>query len=533
MADAMASSLLDLYSQLKSLARTADYRDNNIVLSLARKLRSAVGSRRDLLAIKSLVLLSEVYDYYGRFRASEGVARSGKNILPESPRRRIRRDELGQAKVRLAVAYAGNLYRQDKYDEAEQRLLACRTYVIEHIRNDNFPNFGTLGEIAYTLGRIHRQRQRFLSALRELNAAVELYNDRILLKRRKQKRNLEAEEAFSTHKVATIVALAISWCNFARGSLATALFGNLIPSQMLLRNSGDVLNSAYADVVYSSISRAHAGGDKRKLLSLRDLVNEAHTVFINYKHLYYAAGAALELALVALALGDIEGAATQLKEIRTLSSSRDIRWVGSALIIESRILRHKKRYSDAARVATRAVQLAEKNHERLTRIDALIARSEAYAAADKKHGRAVGDFLEALNLNATADGTASPSPKVHGLAHLHLVQHYLAMKRIPDALASFAEWEKVHNEVEHSSLHQLAARLAPKLEPQGKLLIDINQPTGLNIKGNVAVLRGFLLRQATIRSRTNAEVVERLGISRQALSKWRNKLEKSPLQAVL
>jgi tetratricopeptide (TPR) repeat protein len=507
MAGTMRSPLLDLYTKLKSLARIADYREQNSVLSQARKLRAAVGSRRDLLAIKSLVLLAEVYDYYGRFKASEGVARAGKNILSEPPRRRILRDELAQAKVRLAVAYARSLYRQNNYDEAEQRLFACRTYVLGHLRNDNFPNFGTLGEIAYTLGRIHRQRQRFLSGLREFNTAVELYNERILLKRKEKAPNLEAEEAFSTHKVATIVALAISWCNFARGSLATALFGNLIPSQMLLRNSGDVLNSAYADVVYSSISRAYAGGDKRKLFLLRDLVTQAQTVFINYKHWYYAAGAALELALIALALGETEEAVEQLKEIRKHSSSRDIRWVGSALIIESRILRHKERYPEAARIATRAVQLAQRNHERLTRIDALIARSEVYAAANEKHGRGVADLLEVLNLNETADGTASPSPKVHGLAHLHLVEHYLAMKRIPDALASFAEWEKVRHEVEHSGLHQLASQLAPKLEPQGKLLIDIDQPTGLSIRANSALLRDFLLRQATLRSRTQHEIV--------------------------
>jgi hypothetical protein len=72
------------------------------------------------------------------------------------------------------------------------------------------------------------------------------------------------------------------------------------------------------------------------------------------------------------------------------------------------------------------------------------------------------------------------------------------MKRIPDALASFAEWEKVRHEVGHSGLHQLASQLAPKLEPQGKLLIDIDQPTGLSIRANSALLRDFLLRQATL-----------------------------------
>jgi tetratricopeptide (TPR) repeat protein len=393
-----------------------------------------------------MVLLSEVYDYYGQFKASGSVSRLGKTILSAPPRRRVLRNELAQAKVRLAVAYARSLYRRNKYDEAEKLLMDCRDYVTSYIRKDSFPNFGTLGEIAYTLGRLHLQRQRFLSALGEFNTAIESYNERILRKRKDKAPNLEAEEAFSTHKVATIVALAVSWCNYARGSLATALFGNLIPSQMLLRNSGDVLNSAYADVVYASIARAYAGKDKKKLLSLRDLVTHAQAVFVKYKHRYYSAGAALELSLISLALGNIGEADRYLETIWKNSSSRDVRWYASALIVQSRILRHQGRYHDAARFAARALRLALKNQERLTQIDALIARSEAYGAERKKHDLAVADLLDALKLNRTADGTTSSSnPKVHAICHLHLVQNFLALKRLPDALASFAEWEKVRN----------------------------------------------------------------------------------------
>jgi tetratricopeptide (TPR) repeat protein len=131
-----------------------------------------------------MVLLSEVYDYYGQFRASGSVSRLGKTILSAPPRRRLLRNELAQAKVRLAVAYARSLYRRNKYDEAEKLLMDCRDYVTSYIRNDSFPNFGTLGEIAYTLGRLHLQRQRFLSALGEFNTAIESYNEGILRKRK-------------------------------------------------------------------------------------------------------------------------------------------------------------------------------------------------------------------------------------------------------------------------------------------------------------------------------------------------------------
>jgi tetratricopeptide (TPR) repeat protein len=419
----------------------------------------------------------------------------------------------------LAIAFARSLYRDNKYDQAEKLLFGCRTYVTKYIVNDSFPNFGTLGEIAYLLGRIERQRQHFVRALQEFNTAIESYNDRILCKRQNKVSMLAAEEAFSMHKVATIVALAVSWCNYSRGALTTALFGNLIPSQMLLRNSGDVLNSAYADVVYSSTARAYAGQNRRKLLQLREIVTNAQSVFERYKHRYYTAGAALELSLIALALGDWEKANDHLKTIWNNSSARDVRWCGSALIVESRILRHKGRYKDAARSATKAFRIAMKNRERLTQIDALIARSEAYGGDGKRLDLAVADLQKALTLNRIGTGAnSSANPKVHANCHLHLVQTFLALKRMSDAVSSFGEWERVREVVGHRSLHEFAERLAPEVESEGVFHLDTNV-RGLKLRANMNSLRDFLLRRASARGRSQRKIGELLGVTPQAVAK--------------
>src|SRR5205807_7586824 len=99
----------------------------------------------------------------------------------------------------------------------------------------------------------------------------------------------------------------------------------------------------------------------------------------------------------------------------------------------------------------------------------------------------------ALKVNKTAgEGMSSFNPKVHAICHLHLADHFLLLKRTPDARASFAEWEKVCNVVEHAAIHQFAARIAPKLNRLGILSIDVRQQ-GLIYDEHENRLRAFLL----------------------------------------
>jgi tetratricopeptide (TPR) repeat protein len=237
--------------------------------------------------IKALVLLSECADYYGQFDESAGFARLGKDTLSTIPTVRlgVARDELNQAKIRLVVAYTRGLYRRCEYETAEKLLDACRQHVMRYIqRPEIFPNYGTLGEIAYTLGRLYRQQQRFDSARKEFNTAINLYSLRGERKRRINTEIARDEEKFLIHKVATIVALGLAWCNYTQGALNAALFGNLAAARMLLRNTGDILNRAYADVVYSSSRRALIGNNAKTLDAVFKIVTNAKRLFHDYEH---------------------------------------------------------------------------------------------------------------------------------------------------------------------------------------------------------------------------------------------------------
>jgi len=528
---------MSAYEDLKSLVKKA-YFDHDVarmsckhtIPEVMRELRKTLPADwgidlESLTQVKSSVLMAECYDYYGLFTDAELASNLGEKALSkvQRPPGSDGERELLQAKIRLAVAHARSLYRIPDYAAAERLLLQCRT-VTKSALGDR-KNFGIRGEIAYALGRVYRQKQRYADASREFNKAIEMYNLRSEQKNSDRTDDREQAEAFSRHKVATIVALGLAWCNYTQGALGAAMYGNLIPARMLLKRSGDVLNSAYADVIYASTARALIGKDIKKLNELRALVIEAQNIFKKYDHKHYVAGTALELALIALATGDTETADRDLYPLE--KPPIDKRWLLSARIVQSRIARHNNDYQSALAKAKDALKTARKRKEPLAEIEALIARSEA--RSDKENELARADLQRALKLNQAAEerGT-SFNPKIHAICHLHLMERYLRMKKLSDAYRSYAEWCTVRGAVEHFNIREKAERLATKLGAQKKLCIDTDGPQGLDDDRNVALLREFLLRKAKIRHRTDRDVIDALGITAPTLKIWEKLYDKRP-----
>ena len=187
------------------------------------------------------------------------------------------------------------------------------------------------------------------------------------------------------------------------------------------------------------------------------------------------------------------------------------------MIIESRIQRREGKIPEALATATHALKLAREQGELIGQIDALIARSESHTASERDD--AIEDLKQALRLNArSSQDPAGRNPKVYGICHLHLVRHYLARHDLYHALASFAQWQSVRERVEHRNIHEQAEQLAKELDRHSRL--EFRGEDDLNYKNNCDRLEEFLLRQARGRCRTQEEMVDELGISRQLLIKW-------------
>jgi hypothetical protein len=113
-------------------------------------------------------------------------------------------------------------------------------------------------------------------------------------------------------------------------------------------------------------------------------------MFVDSRHLHYQAGAALELALLALAVKDKAAAWAALKRLTGLAAGRDFRWQRSSLIVESRLWRLEGDRGKALEVANDALALARSQREIIGQIDALVARSEAYGRTGS--GEAIEDL---------------------------------------------------------------------------------------------------------------------------------------------
>jgi hypothetical protein len=515
---AMHPQLQNLYKELKRLVRIADY-EGQQVRRLASQLRGELPkdlghvSSEDEQQIKSLVLLSEIWDYYGMFDVAKELSAPAIRLVSLQPPPQKQPIKLMQSKIRLMVAYARTLYRAQERTDVIDVLLRCREYVQTYLVKRSFPCYGTLGEIAYTLGRAYRQRQQFTDALHEFTEAIKFYEKRAVHKRKTGATNADEAEAFSGHKVATILALGVSWCHYTQGALKSALYAELVPAVIILRPSKDVLNRAYAEVIRGSIVRALTG-NTTDLAEAREDVKDARLVFVEHGHQHYAAGAALELALLALAednIGEARKHLTQLKEAGLEGS----RWKYGAMIVESRILRREAKNAHAYDIADQAYGLAKARRDVLGQIDALVARSES----NDSPRAAIADLTTALDLNGSVGGESwGFNPKVHAICHLHLVRHYVELKNISDALASFGEWDRVRDRVEHQSIHQLAGEVAALLDKSERL--EFRASDGLNYKVHSRRLREFLLRQARMKHHTQEDIRSALHISRGTLNKW-------------
>ena len=265
----------------------------------------------------------------------------GGDVFSESAADRSQPRILRQAKVRLARWRLLRLaIGRGELNRAEALLQQCRLTIEKQIATTNLPCLGSRGEIAYALARVYRQQQKFVSAQREFEIAIELYGDRASFRSQYSDhyKDHKSDKQFSQHKIATIMALGISWCHYTQGALSTAISANLVPGRLLLSQSGDELNRCYADVIYASAVRAR-GDEKDALAYSERAVREAREVFLKNGHRHYTSGADLELALIALAQGKTSDAEAWLNQ--TDNDIKHPRWRTRELIIRSRIFRRK------------------------------------------------------------------------------------------------------------------------------------------------------------------------------------------------
>jgi hypothetical protein len=130
-------NLETLYTELKRLVQIANF-EGFETRKLAEQIRRELPTNlehinvNNVLHIKAVALISEIWDYYGMFAAAREVSAIAPRILSleTPPRRPLPKDELSQSKIRLMVAYARRLYRAPEKTLVIDILLGCRQYIV-------------------------------------------------------------------------------------------------------------------------------------------------------------------------------------------------------------------------------------------------------------------------------------------------------------------------------------------------------------------------------------------------------------------
>lgn len=519
--------LKNLLRRVKGLLKEGKFEgslldDVTALKALIDKNKVWLRANEPLTYFKSRCMIYEVRDYFNLIDDDESreVKDEGTAVaqsLPEKvgPNFSTAERQLIREKVRFCLAHANELYRENHYEAAREKILGLYHFVIEELSDDYLPCFGTLAQLTYFLGKVHRQMAEYEKAEKWFAASIEYHY------RRAEKRNKPAEYIFSSYKAAVCLGLGIGWVNFTRGFLTRALY-NITPALLILGNTADTLNTAYLNLIYGSIKRSQAGVEKKGLEEAIRIILQSFHTFREKGHQRYLARAAFELALAFNLTGDAEEAESKLEIVERIAEERDdYRWQSHALVVRSRVQRNMKRYEEALESAEKAFHKAERHQQRICKIDALIAKGEAKIAISD-YAAARVDLEDALKLN---DGiirqfppiTESVNPKIYAVCHLYLARSYALEGNEQDAREFFQRWDKAGT-IEHMWVHHLAESVKQEIDELGTSFF-IRASESLDYRNRVEELRKWLLAQAKLKEPNNlTKRAKLLGITRSRLS---------------
>src|SRR5207237_1429619 len=164
--------------------------------------------------------------------------------------------QLTRERIRYCLDYAQAFhYRNNDYPTAKRIISRCRDLIFNglQIKEKNlFPCYGTLAQLSYYLGRVHRQMNEYEEAEACFAQALSYYHRRAECKKEelKNKPDLVARELnFAQYKSSVILSLGLGWLHYTRGRLTQTLRNNILPARIMLVHTKDELNKAYVDLL--------------------------------------------------------------------------------------------------------------------------------------------------------------------------------------------------------------------------------------------------------------------------------------------
>ena len=224
---------------------------------------------------------------------------STKNELVDEKNRIIQ--ELIRTALNLAVVFY--YVPHDKYEPASILLKACRTLALTTKTKDGVAPFRLMAQIDYFTGCAMRQDNRLRAADVKLREVLDDYLDQTDWKRKEYlKSNRDAESCAAFERSArmaryraALTLMARSDLNRRFGNLSIALYANLAVARIILAETNDTINLAYARMLFAIISREMYANEGEILRAL-EMIDESHDEFKEMGHQKYVERSTFERA---------------------------------------------------------------------------------------------------------------------------------------------------------------------------------------------------------------------------------------------
>jgi hypothetical protein len=392
---------------------------------------------------------------------------------------------------------------------------------------------GTRSRIHYTTGLIHRESFNYPEAKRSFLLSIELAWESLREKRGASARVFrQSRWTDVTSARAAGLGLAMVYHMDGQPHLALPL---LLLSKTLLARAGETLFGTYVDLVYLDARRSSSGADALKVDDAIEGLERCYGVFTKRRHSLYAARAAYSLSLAysqrarpdesqpltAAGREDLALAEQRTRDLNAFAPSdgaADQRPALYALLCMSRIERKRDNLDRAVQFATDGIARGGRAHNDI-HVGLLIARAEALLRMNNTSG-AKDDLTEALK-------RSQHSLRSRAVCLLRLTELEVRLGHRDVAAGHFERWQQISPHLSNVHLAQLqrtaqaALDLAPSDFTIGMAADEIDR------KAIQDRLRGWFATWALKNGGSDVAAAARLGISREALRKWK-KLAPAP-----
>ena len=301
--------------------------------------------------------------------------------------------------------------------------------------------------------------------------------------------------------------------------------GNVLITELLLTDqTSDETSFQVLEFSKAVIKRIEAGTNGKNLEEAMDYVLQVKQKLEMLAHKPLLAEVNFELAILNHLLSRWNEAEVLIQEVENFYGASLFRMKANTAILRSHIERAKGNYPASLELAQSGIEFSRKSPSTIAKIDALICLAETCFSLNKAGAATESDpyklFKDALHLNQSMK-----SPKVEAICLLGLCKVSSLRKEEAKAREYWNKFESIKQFCQYAFvLEHLAGLAAAEMSLLNNLFVINSHDGDFDYDKHSKRLKKWLYEKARDPGSTDEDTAKKLGISRQSVVAWKNKL---------